>query len=264
MSKYPTHPLDYLDDLGIDEVWRFILSHPDMDHMDGIDPLFREKRVVNYWDSGVRRRKPQFNGGSPDSEADWDRYQSILDGTEQGLQVLQKQHGASFAHANEPKGDHDGLRILAPDRKLVASVDDETNDASYVVLYHSAGGKILMPGDAHDETWGFVLQNYPEAISDCSILVAPHHGRDSNMDFSFLEVVNPKIVLMGAANSKDLAYDKYRRFETITNNQAGNVVAETNSSGGLDVFVQNEKFAVAAGRAPAITNAQGYTFYLAV
>ena len=97
-----------------------------MDHMDGLDELFKAKSVVNYWDSGVRRNKPDF-GGSPYNESDWDRYESILLGQEDGLTVLEKREGARFAFANEPEGEHDGLYILSPNRALIESVDDETS-----------------------------------------------------------------------------------------------------------------------------------------
>lgn len=197
----------------------------------------------------------------PAFEADWDLYQSIVSGEEPDLRVIRCQENARFAFANQPAADHDSLFILAPDETLVQSVDENSNDASYVVLFWSEGGKILMSGDAHDETWDFVIRNFAEAIANCSILVAPHHGRDSDMDFSFLDVVNPKLVLMGCANSAHLAYDKYRDYATLTNNQAGNVVVETNQTGGLDVFVENGVFADAAGRNPSIQNSQGYAFY---
>lgn len=261
MCAHPTHPLDYLDDLGIKQIWRFILSHPDMDHMDGLDALFQSKEVVNYWDSGVRRMKPDFGTNGRYQEKDWDRYESILSGYQPGLTVLEKKEGDRFAFANQPNEGHDGLYILSPNSARVRSVDDETNDASYVTLYRSPGGKILLPGDAHDETWKFVLENHYDQIKDCAVLVAPHHGRDSTMDFSFLDVVNPKLVLMGCAGSKDLAYDKYRKFEKITNNQAGNVVLETDSYEQLHIYVQNDNFALSKGCDGRNRNSQGYIHY---
>ncbi len=34
MCSKPTNPLDYLKEIGINSIHRFVLSHPDMDHMD--------------------------------------------------------------------------------------------------------------------------------------------------------------------------------------------------------------------------------------
>jgi len=36
----PVNPIEYLRDRGISEVFRFILTHPEMDHMDGIKDFF--------------------------------------------------------------------------------------------------------------------------------------------------------------------------------------------------------------------------------
>jgi competence protein ComEC len=242
MCETPTQPLDYLEQLGITSIWRFILSHPDMDHMDGLDPLFRAFSVLNFWDSGARRPNPKFGLFHKYKEEDWDRYESIIKGEIAGLNVLRKQNGARFPYANEPKGSCDGIHILAPDQTLIQEASEECNRASYMILYRSLGGNILIPGDAEDSTWEFVLSNYADDVRDCSVLVAPHHGRHSDMDFSFLKVVNPKLVLMGCADSEDLAYDAYRDYPHITNNQAGNVIAECTTAG-IDVYVENDELA---------------------
>jgi beta-lactamase superfamily II metal-dependent hydrolase len=261
MCQKPTQPLDYLKEVGVNNIFRFTLSHPDMDHMDGLDKLFDEVTVSNYWDSGVRREKPLFDAGSLYEEEDWDRYEDIITDKEHSLTVLMKREGARFESANKPNGG-DGLYVLSPNKTLVDSVEEETNDASYVVLYRSIGGKILLPGDAHDGTWEHICNNYEDDIRNCSILIAPHHGRDSGMDFSFLKTVNPQLVLMGCAKSKDLAYGKYRNYNRISNNQAGNVIVDIDSNG-MDVFVENEKYAEKYGNTFR-RNSLGYCFVMRI
>ena len=39
-KKYPVNPIAYLGDHGVSSVFRYIQTHPDMDHMDGIKPFF--------------------------------------------------------------------------------------------------------------------------------------------------------------------------------------------------------------------------------
>ena len=50
-KNYPVNPIEYFKDLKIDTVFRFILTHPDMDHMDGIKNLFDNFNVLNFWDT---------------------------------------------------------------------------------------------------------------------------------------------------------------------------------------------------------------------
>lgn len=74
------------------------------------------------------------------------------------------------------------------------------------------------------------------------MLIAPHHGRKSDRDYRFLDVLRPKLTLFGNASSDHLTYDAWsrRNLPIITNNQAGSVIADM---GNGQVYVTNESFA---------------------
>lgn len=259
MCQQSTNPIAYAEDLGISKIFRFILTHPDMDHLDGFDNLMDDMGVANFWDTGSRRDTPSFAGG-PYLRRDWDRYVSVRDGQEVSTSV--RQAGARFAYANQGD-DHDGLYILAPDAQLIqdCDMDDDVNEGSYVILYRSAGGRILFPGDAHDVSWEYVRQHYAADVSNTSFLVAPHHGRDSDRSYDFLDVVRPQLTLLGCCPSEYIDYDQWRRrrLPYITSNQCGNVVLEAEGDV-IDVYVENVDFAVSLGRSADATNAQGYAW----
>lgn len=44
----------------------------------------------------------------------------------------------------------------------------------------------LEPSTQPKGDYGYVLNNHSELVVNCAVLIAPHHGRDSEMDFSFL------------------------------------------------------------------------------
>ena len=255
MCKHPTNPLTFLkEEMGVTSIFRFILSHPDMDHMDGFDNLMRDFSVWNFWDSGVRKDKPDFTG-TPYKEEDWDKYVEVRDGKEEKVTVISPKAGAQNKYYNKDDegGGGDYISIYAPDKTLVDNAnesenDDVVNDASYVIVYRSAGGRILMPGDAHDETWEYVLEHYEDNLKDCEFMVAPHHGRDSGRSWDFLDAIQPRFSILGCASSKHLAYDAWnkRDLKKITQNQAGNVAVYPDS-GGLSIYVENERFASVYG-----------------
>lgn len=262
MCERSTNPLEYLGGLDIDSIFRFILTHPDMDHMDGFDALLSAHTLANYWDSGVRKEKPAFAQQSRYKEADWDRYVQVRDGNG-GATVINARSGSKFKFANrleDGTDGGDGLHVLAPDQSLVdaANSGDDCNDGSYVLLYKSVGGDIIIPGDAHDCTWEYVLSHYPE-VSDVKLLIAPHHGRGSGRSYDFLDKLNPKLTLFGCAPSKDLDYNAWnnRGLEKITSNQAGNVVLDCHEQG-IDVYVENEVFARKYRSDTDRKNGQGY------
>ena len=251
MRDKPTEPISYMQNLGITSIFRFILTHPDMDHMDGLKALCDEIGVVNFWDSGVRRDKPEFGDNCPYREEDWDQYESLRDGKSPGVTVVRPRAGSQFQFANkgEPNDREDGgdyLSIVAPSATLVQGATDseDPNDGSYVIIYRTCGGKIIFGGDAHDETWDYILTHHKAAVQDCAVLIAPHHGRDSDRCYDFLDTLRPNLTLFGCADSQHLGYDAWnsRNLLHITNNQAGNVVLNANNEG-IDVYVENLEFA---------------------
>ena len=266
MCKKPTNPINYLHTLGVKSIWRFILSHPDMDHMDGFDNLASNFSITNFWDSGARKEKPDFSG-SPFKEEDWDRYVNIRDGKESSTTVVTPLAGSRFSYANkgETEGEYgDGLYISSPNQIMIndANESEDFNDASYIISYYSAGGKIIFPGDAHDKSWEYAIDNHKDDIENVSFLLAPHHGRKSGRDYSYLNTVNPIASLLGCAKSEHLAYHAWRSRDLyyFTQNQAGNVVLEIGNKN-IDVYIENDKYAEESGGNIHKTNKEGY-YYL--
>ncbi|MAF04747.1 hypothetical protein [Herbaspirillum sp.] len=252
MCAWPSNPINYLKTLGINKLFRFILSHPDMDHMDGLDNLVNQVGMENFWDTGARRTysKPTFgNGYNRYKKEDWDAYERIVSGNNPSVRTAQRLAGAKFAYANEADEQgaaHDSLHILAPSREMLAdpNENDDINEASYIVTFESEGGKIVLPGDAHDASWEYAIANHREHLENTAFLLAPHHGRDSNRSYEFLDVLRPQLTLIGCAPSEHIDYDQWRRrgLRIITSNQAGNVLLDINDFG-FNVYVENESFA---------------------
>lgn len=264
MCDHNSNPIDYCHSIGIKKVFRFILTHPDMDHMDGFNRLVSEIGINNFWDSGARRDKPEFNNNSQYIEEDWDRYVKVRDGKEDGVTVVNQLAGAKFSYANKDdnNGPGDALHILAPTKELLADPDleDDVNEGSYVVLYRSAGGKVLLCGDAHDAAFEHIKKNCANDVAGSSVMLAPHHGRDSGRSYEFLDFIRPKLTIIGCAPCQHIDYAQWSRrgLDILTSNQAGNIVLDIND-GHIDVFVENQSYAKAAlGNDTLKTNNQGY------
>lgn len=272
MCERLTNPIVYLKQLGAKKIWRFILSHPDMDHMDGLSKLHEEIGFNNFWDSGFRRTtsKPEFdNGFNRYKKEDWDLYESLINNKVSGVTVLNKLAGARFALANEKDESgnrHDGLHILAPNKELLGDPNeaDDINESSYVIEYSSAAGPILLPGDAHDASWDLVMED-KSLKNNCAFLLAPHHGRDSGRSYDFLDYLQPKLTVLGCSPSQHLAYSEWsnRGLSYITSNQAGNIVLDI-KQGYYNVYIENRKYAEACGCDLSLTNNQGYYLWATI
>ncbi len=241
----PDNPIAYLSKIGIVTIFRFILTHPDMDHMGGIKDLFTEFSPINFWDTANTKEieESSFSARRKLGE-DWKFYKNLRDtktNADSDPKRLVYYSGDSYDYFKQ-----DGLKILAPTKELmeIANEAEDWNDASYVILYKCCGSKILFAGDSEDLTWEHILKTWPNSVSDVDVLIAPHHGRDSGRDYTFLETVNPKLTIFGNASSDHLAYKPWhnRSLPILTNNQAGYIILDITKEG-VAVYIKNETYA---------------------
>lgn len=244
-KKHPENPIEYLNKFSIYNIWRLIITHPDMDHLDGLKDFVESLGVKNYWDTDNNKEIKSFDKGHYKQE-DWDLYKDIRDNSGSRefryLNLYEKQTGEFWTD--------DNITILAPTEDLIRVANESEdngayNDASYVLLYEPIKNedenfKILFSSDSHDKTWEHILKNYKDDVSNVDVLVAPHHGRDSDRNYDFLKTVSPSVTLFGNASSKDLAYGKYPNT-VISNNQAGNIVLWISDK--IYFYCSNKKFA---------------------
>ena len=74
----PVNPVEYLNKFKVDSVFRFVLTHPDMDHMDGIKDFFECFSPPNFYDI-ANKKEMEFPEGSPYNEEDWEFYKKLRD-----------------------------------------------------------------------------------------------------------------------------------------------------------------------------------------
>ena len=245
-KKYPINPIAYLRDHDIDKIFRYVQTHPDMDHMDGIEVLFNEFSPMNLWDTDNEKEMSSISWtGSPYNEADWIFYKNLRDTNPQyNPKRLTRMAGDRGRHWNIRGGD--GIQILAPTRDLLdlANRTGDYNNYSYVLLYRTAGRRIIFGGDSHDDTWKYILENHEKDVTDIDLLIAPHHGRRSNRSYEFLDVLRPSLTFFGNARSEHLAYGawNHRELPFVTNNQANCMVVDT-SLNQMNLYVTHEAYA---------------------
>ncbi len=246
------HPIEYLKNLLNDrgEIFRFVLTHPDLDHMRGIKNLFSTFKVLNFWDTDNDKEMKEEDFSTEQDKSDWEFYKRIRQRNENPKTLFLYRFQTSECCWTD-----DGIIILSPTQELVrkANEKEEWNLLSYVLLIESRENdnlKILISGDATDEAWEDIIKDLEEKnkkslIENIDVLIAPHHGRKSNKDSEFLKILKPKLTLIGNAPSKHLNYDLYRRYsdKILTNNQAGNVVIQK-INGKWCVLITNESFAI--------------------
>lgn len=250
-KKYPVNPVAYMKDHSISRIFRYIQTHPDMDHMDGIKTLFEEFNPFNFWDTDNSKEMSCSTwAGSPYNQNDWVFYKILRDSNLQThpkrLALLSGRTGLYWNRADDGSPGGDGIQILAPTQELVRASNnsDDYNDCSYVLLYRTNGKRIVFGGDSYDGTWEHILAEHETKVTDIDLLIAPHHGRASGRSYEFLDVLKPTLTFFGNARSEHLAYNAWSRrgLPIVTNNQANCMIVDAGQTP-MKLFVTNEKYA---------------------
>lgn len=225
----PTNPINYLSSICNGKpIFRFILTHPDMDHMDGIQKLFATFEIWNFWDTNHQKKLSGADWAQYRTE-DWKFYESIRQ-SESNPKTIHLYVNCSGEHYT-----NDGFEIISPSKELVNELqklkNPDWNEISYVILHKVFNRKILYCGDSGNKAWQNIMDDSSllSKIKDIDILLAPHHGRKTGGDDlnQYLDKLNPKLAILGnTENSQHKNYSAFynRNIPILTNNEAGDIV----------------------------------------
>ena len=211
-----TNPIEWLNDNGINSLFRFTCTHPDMDHLTGISALNNELELLNFWDVQHDFENIKDTSDFTDEQLeDWNTYLQLRQSTE---------NPKSISPTRDDDGNYwtdDGIHILSPNQELIDHSEDkeDANHLSYVVMIKHGNIKVYLCGDATDEaTFPNMIEHYGEDFfkkkdGEIVILKAAHHGRDSGYNQKFVELLQPDVVVVsvGKKPSTD-ASNKYRNY----------------------------------------------------
>lgn len=220
-----TNPIQYMQDNNINDLFRFVITHPHMDHMDGIS-LIRDM-CTNVW---VRRNEFEEPSNLSETQSvDWKQYaywRKHIGEKKLSPKVLSLSDGACASYYKE-----DGISILSPNEDLVKAAEEKNNRniMSTVLLIKYYNYKIVLGGDAEEETWKYIMAHYKDAIKDVTILKASHHGRDSGYYQEAVKQMNPQYVIVSVGKKPETdASNKYRQYSknVYSTRWKGNIVFE--------------------------------------
>jgi len=221
-------------------ITRFISTHPDDDHIRGLDYLDKEMGIVNFY-------CVQNQATKSEETIDFKKYCELRDSSKAFF--LTKGCSRKWLNEEDEQRGSAGISILWPDTNnkhykeaLEQANDGESpNNISAIIKYSiNDGAKVIWMGDLETE----LMENISNSVnlSDVDILFAPHHGRESGrVPSAWLEKLNPKIIVIGEAPSEHLNY--YVDYNTITQNSSGDIILECEGSK-IHIYVSNKDYSV--------------------
>jgi competence protein ComEC len=210
-----TNPIDYLRAKFTGKsIFRYIQTHPDMDHMAGLYRIWAEEKIpiANFWDTHHCIEKEEFakrTGAVNHDIRDWQTYLALRKSTSDP-KVLRLTNGV--------RGDfyqQDAIHVWAPfDDRHKHDTDADPNELSYILCVSIGKCNVLLGGDATIETWQRLYKDNGGKLPKIHLLKASHHGRKSGYDRDSVKAMNPDITLVsvGELKAKDDASASYEQF----------------------------------------------------
>ena len=193
-----TDPIDFLrTHYPNRQLFRFILTHPDLDHMRGLKRLHETIGFANFWDVAHTKTAPTFRSDA--DKEDWHFYQQLRSGS-LGLGPRMYYRGdCLFAFGRNEQGllGGDAIEILSPTPALVYSCNaaEKSNDLSYVLRISHAGRRVLLTGDVEEEAWSNLVLTHGVSLKT-DFMSASHHGRDSGYYLPALKLIAPLVIVV--------------------------------------------------------------------
>jgi len=202
-------------------IHRFISTHPDEDHIHGIEYLDERIKIRNFYVVNNDARKAAVTPS-------FQHYCRLRDDPAIAFYVQKGSERRWMNKGDEERGSS-GLSVLWPNpdnlsyRVALADAHEGLafNNMSLVLRYRPHGlASFMWIGDLETEFMEEITDDI--LLSKTTVIFAPHHGRDTGkIPDSWLEVLDPQIIVIGQAPSRHLNY--YTGYNTITQNRAGNI-----------------------------------------
>lgn len=225
--------VDYLKKQKVSKIDILIGTHPDADHVGGLD------KVIDSFDvSKIYMPKVQSNTKT---------FEDVLLAIQRkGLKVSTAQAGLTLDWESDA-----GLKIIAP-----IGQHTETNDMSAVIHLTFGSTSFMFTGDAETKSEQEMIESKVDLQSD--VLLVGHHGSRSSTSQAFLDAVKPSyaVIQVGRGNnyghptSEVLKRLSDQGIKIYRNDEQGNIVFTTD---GKKITVAVNKGDLVSGVSPSTT-----------
>jgi len=183
----------FLDYIGINKINAIIISHNDIDHINGIPEIAEYCEVKDVYGN---------DAFSMDMEADPCGTAKFLNESlrEKGFEIQRLEKDLNLDSSA-------GIRILWPSEQICANETLGDNDKSVVSLIEFAGRKILLCSDIEKFAQRELLLLFPNLKSE--VVIVPHHGSVKTLHAEFLKNLEADILISSCSR------EQYERQQLI-------------------------------------------------
>ena len=212
----------YLKAKGITTVDLMMITHADLDHMEGADEVLEELRIKEI-------HLP------PGSETEESMEDILRLAKEQNIPVRLLGEGFNWRMGSYQ------FQYVAPEERMY-----DGNDGSLVLLMNKGNLNFIFPGDLEKEGEQRFLNRYGSADFQRVVLKAGHHGSKTSSIEPFISFLAPEFIIVSAGRNSRYGHphpEVVERFETH-----GIPFWSTAERGTIELRVRNEQYTVTSSR----------------
>ena len=215
--------LPYLLDRRITTIDYMLISHFDSDHIDGLFAVMENLKIKNIIISKQGEKSDNFI-----------RFQELVKNKKVNVLVVKKGDRIQIDK-------YSYFEILFPEKNLIQ--DNVLNNNSIVANFCSIGLKILFTGDIEEIAENRLCELYRDTDKlKSTILKVAHHGSKTSSTAKFLELVTPKIALIGVGEGNKFGHPNngvLNRIRDYTNK-----IYRTDKNGEIEIIYTKGKIKI--------------------
>ncbi|WP_236340956.1 MBL fold metallo-hydrolase [Paenibacillus plantiphilus] len=213
--------VDYLKGQGISRIDILVGTHPDADHVGGLDAVIDNFEIGKIYMPKVQSNTRTFED-------------VLLSIQRKGLKVATAKAGLLLDWESDVK-----VAMVAP-----VAENDDTNEMSAVIHITYGATSFLLTGDAESGSEQEMINSNAALKSD--VLMVGHHGSNSSTTDAFVEAVQPSYAVIQVGQENNYGHPKAAVLERLNDNgiqvyrndEQGDIVFTSN---GTDITVTHSK-----------------------
>lgn len=190
--------LPFLRYKGIDTIDAIVLSHDDIDHINGIPEIVSTCNVRN-----ICANEAVIQKASTSSMAGYLSY--CLKNLNHTIEPLTEN-----LHLKTPAT----IKLLWPSQEVCRDASISNNDKSQVILIEFANRTILLTSDIELHAQEQLLKLYPNLEVD--VLIMPHHGSTTNLADNFAQKLHAQTLVISCSRTREAkAYEPSEHIDAF-------------------------------------------------
>ncbi len=204
---------------GVDRIDGVFVTHPDSDHLNGIEELVAGAKEENLKIGTIF----VYEGFL----ADADILNAAKDIKLTGL------HRGMCIDDGELK-----IKVLYP---YTGCPTEDTNEASLIMRVSYGDFSMITTGDAGETAEGYLVR-HESAFSGCSILKVGHHGSSASTGKELLDLYRPGVALISCGEDNPYGHPHAQTLQRLKN--TGTIVYRTDKSGAVRINTDGKKMKI--------------------